>query len=89
MELTAGAADFCFVVQVDDIAYIAVAHGHVPSKMTVGDPIEIRIKDDNLFVKAERKRYYNEDEIEGRIRVRKRMAGETKLPSCALAVTLH
>lgn len=76
------------MVQVDDIAYITVARGQ-PRKMIVGDPIQIRIKDDNLFIKTEPKWTYDDDEIKGRIKIRKRMASDTKLPSCALAVTVH
>lgn len=91
IELTAGAEDFCFVVQTNDIAYIAVARGHVPNVMIVGDPIQIRIENDHLFVrtKVTTKWAYDNNEIEGRIRVRQRMTVDTKLPSCALAVTLH
>ena len=82
---------FCFVVQLGDMAYIAVAHGRVPEKMIVGDPIQIRIKKDDLFVQTatEKRWYYDDMEIKGRIRVRQRMNGDAKLPSCALAVALH
>jgi hypothetical protein len=43
--------------------------------MIVGDPLQIRIKDDNLFIKTEKKWIYDGDEIKARIRVRQRMIG--------------
>jgi hypothetical protein len=90
MELRAGQDDdFCFVVQLGDIAYVAVAYGRVPNKMIVGDPIQIRIKDDKLFVRTEDKWSYAGNQIKGQIRVRQRMTGDAKPPSCALAVTIH
>jgi len=88
IELEAGTADFCFVVQVDEIAYLAIAHDR-PSKMIVGDPIQIRIKDDNLFIKTVRQWKYDGDEVKGKIKIRKRVTTDGKLPSCALAVTIH
>ena len=88
VELEAGPRSFCFVVQVDDIAYVTVGRDQ-PGKMIVGDPIQIRIKNDDLYIKTKPKWAYDRDETKGRIKIRKRMVGDTKLPSCALAVSVH
>lgn len=88
LDLEAGPEDFCVVVQVDDIAYRAVAHAR-PRKMIIGDPIQIRIKNDDLFIKTVPQWSYDDYEIKAPIRIRQRMASGTKLPSCALAVTVH
>jgi hypothetical protein len=91
IELNGGTEEFCFVIQVNDLAYVAVAHDQLPKNMVVGDPIEVKIKDEKIVVKA--KRFYRvryDGDVNARIVVRKRMAsGDTALPTCALSVKIH
>lgn len=89
LEVTAGELDFCFVVTLGDIGYIAVAHDRVPREMIVGDLINVRVKNDHIFVKKARTFYYDDDEVKATVKVRSRMVAGAKPPSCALAVTLH
>ncbi len=91
LELLGGTESFCFVVQLDDLAYVVMAKGHAPSGLIVGDPIQVKIKDDNAWVKDEntKKFYYDRDDFRARIVSRKQMAGDTMLPTCALVVKLH
>jgi hypothetical protein len=94
IELTAGATGFCFVVQLGDLGYAAVGKGKVPNVMVVGDPIQVKIKNDTLFVKTKTETgwHYDNDYIETHIRIRGRVSGSgdsKKLPSCALAISLH
>src|ERR1700683_3792584 len=87
IELRNSGAGFCFVFQVNDLAYVAVAHDHLPSNLIVGDPMEVKISGDHVWVKTDKK--WPDDEIKTRINVRERITGDAKLPSCALAVTVH
>jgi|SRR5580692_8341400 hypothetical protein len=82
-----GHAGFCFVVQVDDLAYVAVTDDDVPRNLIVGDPMQIKISGDHIWVKKSNK--WGDDEIKTRISVRKRMTGDTKLPTCSLPVAVH
>jgi hypothetical protein len=91
IELIGGTEEFCFVIQINDLAYVVVAKGHAPSNLIVGDPILVKVKDDNAWVKDEstKKFYYDRDDFKARIVSRKRMTGDTALPTCALSVKIH
>jgi hypothetical protein len=91
LELIGGTEEFCFVIQINDLAYVVVAKGHAPSNLIVGDPILVKVKDDNAWVKDEstKKFYYDRDDFKARIVSRKRMTGDTALPTCALSVKIH
>jgi hypothetical protein len=80
-------AGFCFVVRVDDLAYVAVAGDNVPSNLIVGDPMQIKITGDHIWVKTGKK--WPDDEIKTRINVRARITGDAKLPTCSLSVAVH
>ena len=80
-------AGFCFVVQVDDLAYVAVAGDNAPSNLIIGDPIQIKIAGDYIWVKTNKK--WSDDEIKTRINVRARITGDTKLPTCSLSVAVR
>ena len=91
LELIGGTEEFCFVVQLNDLAYVAVAKGHASSSLIVGDQIQVKIKDDDAIVKDKSKKFYydSSDFIKARIVSRKRMTGDTTLPTCALSVKIH
>jgi hypothetical protein len=91
LELNGSTQEFCFVIQVNDLAYVAVAHDQLPKSMVVGDPIEVKIKDEKIVVKAKRFKRVNYDgDVNARIVVRKRMtSSDTTLPTCALSVKIH
>jgi hypothetical protein len=91
LELIGGTEEFCFVIQINDLAYVVVAKGHAPSNLIVGDPILVKVKDDNAWVKDEstKKFYYDRDDFKARIVSRKRMTGDTALPTRALSVKIH
>jgi|SRR5579871_497934 len=86
IEVSGSRREFCLVVQLGDLAYVSVANEHVPPNLIVGDPIEVRVKKDNLWIKKNRSSY---DDVKTNIIVRKRISEDTKLPTCSLSVTLH
>ena len=86
IEVSGSRKEFCLVVQLDDLAYVSVANEHVPSNLIVGDPIQVRVKKDNLWIKTDHLSY---DDVKTNIVVRKRMTEGTKLPTCSLSVALH
>jgi hypothetical protein len=87
VELRSDGVGFCFVFQIKDIAYVAVAHNHLPSNLIVGDPMQVKITDDHVWVKTDKK--WPDDEIKTRISTRERMISEAKLPTCSLSVSVH
>jgi hypothetical protein len=91
LELIGSTEEFCFVVQINDLAYVLVAKGNAPSNLIVGDPIPVKIKDDNAWVKDEdtKKFYYDRSDFKAKIVSRKRMTGDAALPTCALSVKIH
>jgi hypothetical protein len=93
IELNSRAGGFCFVIQLDDLAYTAVAEGHTERNLVVGDPIQVKVSGDYIWLKVEKKYplgsdYYS-DEVKSRITVRKRMTQDSQLPTCALPVAIH
>jgi hypothetical protein len=78
---------FCFVFKVDDLAYIAIARDRVPHNLIVGDPMEIKITGDHVWIKTDKK--WPDDEIKARISIRQRMTADAKLPTCSLPVSVH
>ena len=93
LELIGNTDEFCFVVKLDDLAYVAVARSHPPKYLVVGDPIQLKIKGEKVEVKDTSKDaskwYYNSDDFNARIVSRKRMTGDASLPTCALAVKIR
>jgi hypothetical protein len=84
---------FCFVLQVGDLAYLADTSDKPGINLIVGDPVEFKIKTDNIWLKVERKYPIGSDtytgEVKAKIRLRKRMTEGQKLPSCALAISVE
>lgn len=91
LELDGNGNSFCFVVQLGDLAYIAHADEAPTSNLIVGDPVSVRIDKDNIRIMTNKKwpAVQPDGSIKARILTRQRMTGNSKLPSCALAVTVH
>lgn len=91
LELQASGTGFCFVVQLDDLAYIATATDPPASNLIVGDPVQVKVKGDNIQIMTDKKwpAVAPDGSIKAKVVGRKRMTADTKLPSCALAVTVH
>jgi hypothetical protein len=82
-----GHSGFCFVVQLDDLAYVAFTDDKPPRNLIVGDPLQIRIKGDHMWIRTDKKP--PDDEIKTTISIRERMTGDAKLPTCSLSVSVH
>jgi hypothetical protein len=95
IELVNHGTSFCFVLQVDDLAYAAIAGGHLPSNLIVGDPVQVKIKGDSIYVKTGKKwmnditHKETDDAVKARISVRGRVTVEGKLPTCSLSVVVR
>jgi hypothetical protein len=91
VELQSNGKGFCFVVQLGDLAYVGVSDDSPPSNLIVGDTIQARIDHDKLRIMTNK--HWPDVEPDGsmktRIVVRERIGEHAKLPSCALAVSVH
>jgi hypothetical protein len=91
IELRSNEKGFCFVVQLNDLAYVGVSNDSLPSNLIVGDSVQVRLDHDKLRIMTNE--HWPDVEPDGsiktRIVVRERISKDTKLPSCALAVSIH
>lgn len=92
----AGAAraqySFCLAIQLQDISYIVHYQtfsrgGYQPTNLIVGDPIEIKIKDDNLYFKTGKKS--SDGDAKAYITRRERVAPNSDSITCALPVAIE
>lgn len=92
LELTDAGSGFCYVIRVGDMAYLAETSKKPAMSLTVGDPVEFRIKKNNIWLQVQRKypmgtdTYF--DEIKTKIQIRKHMTEGQQLPSCAVAISV-
>jgi len=92
LELTDAGHGFCYVIRVDDMAYLAESSKKPAMSLTVGDPVEFRIKKNNIWLQVQRKYPVGPDtyvdEIKTKIQIRKHMTEGQRLPSCAVAISV-
>ncbi len=93
LELTNAGSGFCFVIQVGDLAYLAETSAKPGMNLIVGDPVEIKIKNKNIWLKVQRKYPVGSDsyldEVKTKVMLRKHMTEGQRLPSCALAISVQ
>jgi hypothetical protein len=91
---------FCLAIQVEDISYIlhyepAMRGNYEPTSLIIGDPIEVKIKGDKMYVKTGKKstndltHRQTDDEVKMQILRRERIAPDGKPASCALPVAVE
>lgn len=91
IELQTSGDGFCFIVQLDDLAYIAIANDPPSSNLIVGDQIQVKLEKDAIRVMTNKKwpDVYPDGSIKAKIAGRQRMSADSKLPSCSLSVKVH
>lgn len=91
IELQGSRDSFCFVVQLDDLAYVADAKDAPASNLVVGDPVEVKVVKDVIRIKTDKKwpEVEPDGSIKARIVSRQRMTKGAKLPTCALPVAVR
>lgn len=91
LELTDAGHGFCFVIQVGDTAYLAETSAKPGMNLTVGDPVEVKIKKNDIWIKVQRKYPVGPDSyldaVKTKIKLHKRMTEGQQLPSCAVAIS--
>lgn len=78
---------FCLAVQLDDVSYIAryepFSRGsYEPTDLIVGDPIEVRVKDDNLYFRS------GKNQAKAHITRRQRVLSGQPPATCSLPVAV-
>jgi hypothetical protein len=95
-----GQRTFCLAIQVQDISYIVLyaplwRNDYEPTKLIVGDPVDVRIKEDDLFLRTGNKftndltHKQHEEETKMKIVRRERITSDKKPSTCGLPVELH
>jgi hypothetical protein len=85
-------SEACLAIQIGDISYLVhyvnaapfLGGGFQPGSLIVGDPVEVRIKGDHLYLRLTQKKY--EDEEKMRILRRERVTPEKPPATCAVPV---
>jgi hypothetical protein len=91
IELQRDGKGFCYVIQINDLAYVAVSGDSPTSNLIVGDPVEVKVNGDSIRLKSNKKWPAVEPDgtIKTKIMVRQRITEGNKLPSCAMPITVH
>ena len=82
---------FCLAIQVEDISYIVhyetfSRSGYQPTNLIVGDPIKVKITDEQLYFETGKK---SPDEAKARITRRERIIPDSKPATCALPIAVE
>jgi hypothetical protein len=85
----------CLAIQIDDISYLVhyapiLTGGYQPeSNLIVGDPVEVRIKSDNMYLRLHPKNWQDDDEAKMHIVRRERTGPDKQAATCATPVEVQ
>jgi hypothetical protein len=84
----------CLAIQLEDISYLVhyapiFTGGYQAESLIVGDPVEVRIRGDNMYIKLVKKHQDDDDEAKMRIVRRERVGPDKQAATCATPIAIQ